>query len=200
MDWGQHRLIQCCVCVCGVGGSSARQTLSQMGGDLGESLYKYSKCITSKTVSQHSVCMMSYDVIRCHMMSFDVRYQLKVMASLAEEIMAKLATPTDHTPSPNITLPDVVTSTTSHTSHSSQNSHRHSSHSHKKHAQNTLHRFRKLDIHQLQLESRYMYHRVPHTLTPSPVTPSRTAQVALIVIMKISSSERIRRYNIIIPV
>jgi hypothetical protein len=97
--------------------------LLRMGSNLGEAFYKFSKCLQSKT------------------------YQLKVMARLAEKLMKRLATPTDNIHRPTSTLPDVVTSTTTTLS----------PHSHaclqKKQARQSLSKFKKLDMRQLEEES-----------------------------------------------
>ena len=81
-------------------------------------------------------------------------YQLKVIARLAEKLMKKLATPTDHTHS---ILPDVVTT-----------------HQHKKHAQQSLKRFMKVEMCQLQQESRFINlssHYLSLPLSPSLPSP-----------------------------
>ena len=77
-------------------------------------------------------------------------YQLKVLAQLAEYLMKKLATPTDHTPTQPAALPDVVTSAAPHPSQR----HMHTSQPHRKQAQRTLRKFMKLDMSRLEQESR----------------------------------------------
>lgn len=82
------------------------------------------------------------------------RYQLKVMAQLAEKLMERLATPTDHTHCPASTLPDVVTSTTAALPRSFSSRTHTSVHQQKKEARQSLRKFKGLDMSQLELESR----------------------------------------------
>ena len=82
------------------------------------------------------------------------RYQLKVMAQLAEKLMERLATPTDHTHCPASTLPDVVTSTTAALPRSFSPRTHTSVHQQKKEARQSLRKFKRLDMSQLELESK----------------------------------------------